>query len=112
VRLRRQQVQWEALPALLVRTVEVVDGEREAARVAADFVQRRQALVAVERRVLDPFRHHRAGRLLEPRHELVEPALLEQEDAAELAVDEAECRPVRVLDPARPRLDVRPIDAQ
>ena len=40
-----------------------------APRVAAHLVQRRQARVAVERRVLHALRHHRAGRLLEAHRE-------------------------------------------
>ncbi len=35
-------------------------------RVAADLVERDEAVVVVERRVLDPLGHHRAGELLEP----------------------------------------------
>ena len=43
----------------------------EAAGVAADLVQRGEAEVAVERRVLDALRHHRPGRLLEADDELL-----------------------------------------
>src|SRR5690606_16593337 len=35
-------------------------------RIAADFVQRKEAVVAVEKRVLDALRHGRARKLLEP----------------------------------------------
>src|SRR5690606_27001755 len=35
-------------------------------RIAADFVQRKEAVVAVEKRVLDALRHSRARKLLEP----------------------------------------------
>ncbi len=62
-----------------------LDGEREAAGVAADLVQRGQAEVAVERGVLDALRHHGPGRLLEARHELVVAAFLQQQDAGAAA---------------------------
>ena len=37
---------------------------------AADFVQRQQAEVAIEQRVLDRFRHHRTGELLQAEDEV------------------------------------------
>ena len=43
--------------------------EAEVDRVAADLVERDEAVVDVERRVLDALRHHRAGDLLELHHE-------------------------------------------
>ena len=49
--------------------VEVVDREPEAARVAADVVEREQPRVAVEGGVLDALGHHRRRRLLEARDE-------------------------------------------
>ena len=45
-------------------------GSRPARRVAADLVERQEAHVAVERRVLDALGHHRRRRLLEARGEL------------------------------------------
>ena len=54
-----------ASAALAFAAWNAVDGEPEAARVAADLVQREQPDVAVERGVLDALRHHRARRLLE-----------------------------------------------
>ena len=85
VRLRRQQLEREASRALEVRGVEVVDREREAAGVAADLVQAEQAVVAVERRVLDALRHHGRRRLLEADDERVVAALLEGQDRREPA---------------------------
>ena len=72
-----------------VRQVELVDREPEAAGIAADLVQGEQPDVAVERGVLDPFGHHRTGRLLEARHELVVARLLEQQHASEPLAREA-----------------------
>ena len=71
VGLRHQQVAREALGALAVARVEGLDGDAEAARVAADVVEREQAPVAVEGGVLDALGHHRRRRLLEARDELV-----------------------------------------
>ena len=82
VRLRRQQVAGKARGALDVGAVEIVDRQPEAVRVAADLVQRGQPHVPVERRVLDTLRHHRTGRLLPARHELVVATLLEEDHAA------------------------------
>ena len=89
-----------------------VDGDPEAARVGADLVQREQPHVAVEGRVLDALRHHRAGRLLEARDELVVAALLEEEHAPQLLGQAGERGAVGVLDAAGPRLDVRAVDRQ
>ena len=83
MRLRGEQVVREPLRALEVRPVELVDGEREPTGIAADLVERDQSEVAVERRVLDALGHHRPGRLLEARDELVVASLLEQQQAAQ-----------------------------
>ena len=65
----QQRARPVALPAL-ARGVELVDGEPEAIRVAADLVEREQARVPVHRGVLDTLGHDRARRLLEPHDEL------------------------------------------
>ena len=64
----QQRARPVALPAL-ARGVELVDGEPEAIRVAADLVEREQARVPVHRGVLDTLGHDRARRLLEPHDE-------------------------------------------
>ena len=69
VRLGDEQVAREALRALGVGGVEVRDGDPEAARVAADVVEREQAAVAVEGGVLDALGHDRRRGLLEARDE-------------------------------------------
>ena len=85
----------------------------EAARVAADLVEREQPEVAVERGVLDALRRHRRRGLLEARDELVAAALVEQQRARS-----ARRCPPRATAPrrrrrrARPRLDVGPVDRQ
>src|SRR6266516_2954127 len=104
VRLRREQVHREALGALEVRPVELLDGKRESARIAADLVQRSESEVAVEVRVLDALGHHRAGRLLPARDELVVAALLEQEHAAEVVGDGCDGVAGLLVDLAAPRL--------
>src|SRR5581483_12028705 len=91
MRLRRQQVQREALLALDVPAVEVVDRQPETAGVAADLVQRGEPQVPVERRVLDSLRDDGPGRLLEPRDERVVARLGEREDARERLGDGGAC---------------------
>ncbi|OUD82784.1 hypothetical protein CMMCAS02_07640 [Clavibacter michiganensis subsp. michiganensis] len=63
-RERGHGVRRDAVPLLLAR-VEVVDVDREDRRVGADLVERDEARVAVERRVLDALGHDHAARLLE-----------------------------------------------
>ena len=95
------------------RDVEVVRRDREAARVAADLVQRRKPQVPVERGVLDAFCHHRAGRLLPADHELValrRALALEQDDAAQVVGKDCSRKPVVVVDATRRGLDVRAVD--
>ena len=71
MRRSREQRRGEP-PARSARgVVEAVDAQAEAPGVAAHLVQGEQPDVAVERRVLDPLRHHGARRLLEARDELV-----------------------------------------
>ena len=86
----------------------------ETAGVATHLVQRDQAVVAVQSRVLDALRHDRPGRLLKPCHERVVAALLEQEDPCERLRDvgAADDLTVSVLDPPRGRLDVGAVDGQ
>ena len=48
----------------LHRRVKGVDGKRPGRGVAADLVEREQAVVAIERGILQRLRHHRAGELL------------------------------------------------
>ncbi len=71
VRLAAEQVAREALRALGVAGVERLDGDPEAARVAADVVEREQPQVAVEGGVLDALGHDRRRRLLEAGDEVV-----------------------------------------
>ena len=49
--------------------MEALDGPPERARVAADLIQRDQAVVAIEHRVFHALSHHRRGELLETRSE-------------------------------------------
>ena len=49
------------LPHALVK---VADGEPAGGRIAADLVEREQAVIAIERGVLQRLRHHRPGELL------------------------------------------------
>ena len=86
---RREQAAGRARE---VRLVEALDREREAAGVAADLVQRDEAVPAVEGRVLDALGVHGRRRLLEADDERVVPALLEQEDPRQLL------RQARLLD--------------
>ena len=107
---------WVTLEALERGAVEVVRGEREAAGVAADLVQRGEPEVAVERGVLDALRHHRAGGLLPAHDELVEqrrPLALEQHArGADRRAAGSRGAPVVVLDVAGRGLDVRAVDVQ
>ncbi|MBI2940368.1 MAG: hypothetical protein HYY04_08000 [Chloroflexi bacterium] len=51
-----------------------VEGRRRATEllgITTDLVERKEPVVDVERGVLDPFRHHGAGRLLKPHHEAI-----------------------------------------
>ena len=50
--------------------MELGDRAAEALGIAADFVEREQQVVAVERRVLEPLRLHRPGVLLQLHREL------------------------------------------
>src|SRR3954447_15323801 len=70
VGLRHEQVAREALRALAAARVELLDGDAEAAGIAAHVVEREQARVTVEGRVLDALGHHGRGRLLKARDEL------------------------------------------
>ena len=72
VRLRGEQPQRVTLRALEHRLVEALRIEREATGIAADFVERCQPEVAIERGVLDALRHHGPSGLLPPHDELVE----------------------------------------
>src|SRR5258708_33732186 len=56
--------------AMRARAVELRRRKAELLGVAADVVQREQAVVAIERRVLDALGHHWRGELLEPAREL------------------------------------------
>ncbi len=47
-----------------------IDAESELLRLAADLVERRQPIVNIKDRVLEPFRHNRSGKLLEFEHEM------------------------------------------
>ena len=87
--------------------------DREATRIAADLVQRREPEVAVEGGVLDALRHHGPGRLLPADDELVElrrPLALEQHDPSQLVVQHAgDSRSASSTRPGR-GLDVRAVD--
>ena len=115
VRVRRQQVAREALGTPRIRLVELRRARPEARRVAADLVQRREAEVAVERRVLDPLRHHRAGRLLEAHDELLV-AGRPRAGGCRRSSSETFARPISspvgILDDALVRLDVRAVDVE
>ena len=50
--------------------MKLVDAEAEMLRLASHFVQRRQPVVNIERRVLEPLRHDRPGALLEFQNEM------------------------------------------
>ena len=50
--------------ARLHHLVKVIDRKRLGGRIAADLVEREQAVVAIERGVLERFGHHRPGELL------------------------------------------------
>ena len=119
MRERRQQVEREARGAGRVPLVELVDREAEPRGAPADLVQRREPERAVERRVLDPLRHHRPRRLLEPHHELLvhpgpEHGLLEEQDPAQLLrhVRARDLLAIRVLDQALVRPHVRAVDVE
>ena len=114
VRLGDEQVAREALGALAVGGVEVVDARREAARVAADVVERQQPRVAVERGVLDALGHHRRRRLLEAGDERVPAGRLERQHARQRGREAGlgDRLAVGVLDAARPRLDVGAVDRE
>ncbi len=94
--------------------MEVVDGQRPACRVAADLVQAGEAVVAVERRVLDALRHHGRRRLLEADDECVVAALLEREQRREPRVQPCvgDGLTVEPVDRARVGIDIRPIDTE
>ena len=52
------------------QAVKLVDGKRLGVELAADFVERRQRVVAVERRVFDALGRDRAAHLLQLEREL------------------------------------------
>ena len=114
VRRAREQRVREALGALeRSRAWNVLDGEREPARIAADLVQREQADVAVEGRVLDALRHHRAASSAGTAVTNSSwPALLEQERpaAARSGSPRATAARSALLDPPAPGLDVGAVD--
>ena len=64
VRRRRQQRLRPAPRALDIRRVKLLDGAADALRLPADVVQRDEAVVAVERSVLEAFGHHGPAQLL------------------------------------------------
>ena len=55
---------------LTVRVVKCVDRDTEAARIEADIVQRYQAVIDIEGRVVHALGHHRGGIRLEAQGEL------------------------------------------
>ena len=70
VRRGRQERERPARRARRIRVVQRLDGVLERRpRIPADLVPRRERDPAVERRILHPFRHDRAGHLLEAVHE-------------------------------------------
>src|SRR5262249_44864877 len=114
VRLRGEELARKTPRALEVPGMEVVDLEIEASGVAADLVEGDEPEVAVEGRVLDTFRHHGRGRLLEREDEGVVAALLEQEDRGEAGM-EARLRDrlaVEPVDIAGVRVDVGAVDGE
>ena len=66
---REQRRRPIALP-LAIALVKFVDADPEMLRLAADFVQRGQPVVNVERRILQALRHDRPGALLEFQNEM------------------------------------------
>ncbi len=56
--------------ALPHQAVKFVDGERLGVELAADFVERRQRIVAIERRVFDALGRDRPAHLLQLEREL------------------------------------------
>jgi hypothetical protein len=67
---QREHAAWVVLGGALVGVVELGHRRAERTRVAADLVQRDQALVPVEGGVLDALGHHRRAHLLEADGEL------------------------------------------
>ena len=63
----------QRLGALRIGLVEGRQRDAELIRMAADLVQRDEAVVAIERGVLETFRHHRAAVLLHPHGEAQRP---------------------------------------
>jgi hypothetical protein len=104
----------EALGALAVARVEGVDAQREAARVAADVVERQQPGVAVERSVLDALGHHGRGRLLKACDERIPAGRLERQDPGQRRGQAGlgDRLPIRLVHLVRPRLDVGPVDRE
>ena len=97
-----------------VRFVKRRHREEKPVRIAADLVQRRQPVPAIERRVLDAFRVHGRCRLLEAEDERVVPALLEQQDPREplRQAGRVDGRPVLGSHEPRIRIDVRAVDVE
>ena len=117
-RERRQRVRPSGLPVPVVR-VHRLGLDAEPAGLAADLVERDQAVVDVEGRVLDPLGHHRRRHLLELAGEppLLGPVLLaerlgrlQQQHVADEAEDPAAHQRVAGRRPAgrRPRRSAGP----
>ena len=64
MRRGRQHLERPLLQSRRVRLVELRDRSAEPRRIAADFVERQQHVVAIERRVLESLGLHRPGVLL------------------------------------------------
>ena len=67
---RREHGVWPVLGAIGVGTMECGDRRGEPPRIRADFVERREPVVKIERRVFHAFGHHRGRELLESHREL------------------------------------------
>ena len=80
----REHSGWPEALRFRRQPVEFFDGDSEHPGIAADFIQRGQAIEYIESSVLDALRHRRTGELLEPHDELGLPIApnLEQENCA------------------------------
>ena len=112
VRLGGEERLRDRAQPLLVGPVERFDRQPEPPRVAAHFVEREQPDIAVERGVLDPLGHDRAGRLLEAGHELGGRRLLQEELPAQRLGEPGGEGAVEVVDGAGDGIDVRAIHGQ